>query len=122
MVCFASSRNQQHRNYKQLNKSPTSKISKIVKYQSKSTNTEEKSGIRSPSNFKILGYAFVPTYKKAVKGKYQLFVEEKRWKILKTKLKEITRKTSPLSFDERVQKIKEVQRGWINDFQICEHV
>jgi group II intron reverse transcriptase/maturase len=79
----------------------------------------EKSGIRRPSNFKILGYAFVPTYKKGDKGKYQLVVEEKRWKMLKTKLKEITRKTSPLSFDERVQKIKEVQRGWINYFRFA---
>ena len=33
------------------------------------------------------------------------------------KLKEITRKTSPLSFDERMQRIQWVQRGWINYFR-----
>ncbi len=79
----------------------------------------EKSGIRRPSNFQILGYCFVPTYKKGDKGKYQLVVEEKRLKTFKAKLKEITRKTSPMSFEERVQKIKEVQRGWINYFRFA---
>ncbi len=79
----------------------------------------EKSGIRRPSTFGILGYYFVPTYKKGDKGKYQLVVEEKRWKNLKTKLKEITRKTTPMSFDERMWKLKEVQRGWINYFRFA---
>jgi group II intron reverse transcriptase/maturase len=77
----------------------------------------EKSGIRRPSNFSILGYQFVPTYKKGDKGKYQLTVEQKRWKNLKEKLKEITRKTAPMSFDERIRKLKEVGRGWINYFR-----
>jgi len=34
----------------------------------------EKSGIRKPVNFTILGYGFVPTYVKGVHGKYQLVV------------------------------------------------
>ncbi len=79
----------------------------------------EKNGIRRPTGFKILGYGFVPTYKKGVKGEYQLVVEEKRWKGFKLKLKEITRKTSPMSFDQRMQKLKEVQRGWINYFRFA---
>lgn len=52
----------------------------------------EKSGIRKPVNFTILGYGFVPTYKKGDKGQYQLVVNEKRFKELKQKLKTITRK------------------------------
>jgi group II intron reverse transcriptase/maturase len=79
----------------------------------------EKNGIRRPTGFKILGYGFVPTYKKGVKGEYQLVVEEKRWKGFKLKLKEITRKTAPMSFDQRMQKLKEVQRGWINYFRFA---
>jgi len=78
---------------------------------------KEKSGIRRPSNFKILGYAFTPVFIKGTKGKYQLIVEKSRWQDFKFKLKEVTRKTSPMSFDERVQKLKEVQRGWINYFK-----
>jgi RNA-directed DNA polymerase len=79
----------------------------------------EKSGIRKPVNFTILGYGFVPTYEKGVKGKYQLVVSEKSWKTLKQKLKTITRKTTPMSFDERIQKLKEVGQGWLNYFRLA---
>ena len=79
----------------------------------------EKSGIRKPVNFVILGFGFVPTYKKGDKGKYQLVVSEKRWESLKQKLKIITRKTTPCTFDERIYKLKEVQRGWIQYFRIA---
>jgi RNA-directed DNA polymerase len=79
----------------------------------------EKSGIRRPMDFKILGYGFVPTYRKGDKGKYQLVVQEKRWESFKAKLKEFTRKTTPMSFDERIRKLKEVQRGWINNFKLA---
>lgn len=77
----------------------------------------EKSGIRRPVNFQILGYGFVPTYRKGEKGKYQLVVTKKRWESLKFKLKEITRKTYPMSFDERITRINQVVRGWINYFK-----
>jgi len=78
----------------------------------------EKSGIRTPMNFEILGCRFVPTYEKGAKGKYQLVVSEKRWKTLKEKLKAITRKTTPYSISTRIYKLKELQRGWINYFRI----
>jgi RNA-directed DNA polymerase len=79
----------------------------------------EKSGIRKPINFCLLGYSFVPTYEKGVQGKYQLIVEKSRWKQLKAKLKMVTRKTTPMSFDVRIQKIKAIQRGWINSFRLA---
>ncbi|MDD4149238.1 MAG: group II intron maturase-specific domain-containing protein [Bacteroidales bacterium] len=59
----------------------------------------------------------MPTYRKGEKGKYQLVVTKKRWESLKFKLKEITRKTYPLSFDERITRINQVIRGWINYFK-----
>ena len=79
----------------------------------------EKSGIYRPVNFTILGYGFTPTYRKGKKGKYQLVVDKARWKTLKTKLKEVTRKTSPISLDVRIQKLKEIHRGWINSFRLA---
>ncbi len=79
----------------------------------------EKSDIRKPVNFKILGYGFVPTYVKGEKGKYQLIVSEKSWKSLKEKLKTITRKTTPMSFLERIQKLKETAQGWLNYFRMA---
>jgi len=79
----------------------------------------EKSGIRKPVNFTILGYGFVPTYVKGEKGKYQLVVSEKSWKSLKQKIKTITRKTTPCSFDERIERLKELQRGWLGYFRLA---
>lgn len=79
----------------------------------------DKSGIRRPVTFQILGYGFVPTYRKGVKGKYQLVVASKRWIMFKAKLKEVTRKTTPMSFDERMSKLNSIQRGWINYFQFA---
>ena len=79
----------------------------------------EKSGIRRPVNFTIWGFEFVPTYVKGERGKYQLVVSEKGWKTLKQKLKTITRKTTPCTFDERIQRIKEVQRGWLGYYRIA---
>jgi group II intron reverse transcriptase/maturase len=79
----------------------------------------EKSGIRRPINFKILGFGFVPTYKKGERGKYQMIVSEKGWNSLKEKLKTITRKTTPSTFDERIQKINEIQRGWIEYYRLA---
>lgn len=79
----------------------------------------EKSGIRRPVNFSLLGYGFVPAYQKGIKGQYQLIVEKNRWQQLKYKLKEVTRKTTPMTFNERIQKIKEIHRGWINYFRLA---
>jgi group II intron reverse transcriptase/maturase len=77
----------------------------------------EKSGVRRPVNFQILGFGFVPAYQKGVKGQYQLVVTEKRWKILKAKLKDVTRKTNPMSLNERLVKLEQIQRGWVNYFK-----
>lgn len=78
----------------------------------------EKSGIRKPVQFTILGHGFVPTYVKGEKGKYQLVVQEKGWKTLKQKLKVLTRKTTPCSLSQRFKQLKEVQRGWINYYRM----
>ena len=78
----------------------------------------ENSGIRRPVNFEILGYKFVSVYKKGVKGQYQLTVSDQSWKSLKRSLKAITKKTTPSSLAERIVKLKEVQRGWLNYFRM----
>ncbi len=40
-------------------------------------------------------------------------------KSLKEKLKTITRKTTPMSFDERIRKLREVSQGWLNYFRMA---
>ncbi len=70
-----------------------------------SINTE-KSGIRKPVNFTILGFGFVPVYKKGSRNQYQLVVAEKTWKKLKGKLKSITQKTTAVKLEYRITKLK----------------
>lgn len=77
-----------------------------------------KSGIRRPVDFEVLGHGFTPTYKKGEKGKYQLVAKKGSWLNLKRKLKQITKKTLPYMFEERLRKLKEVYRGWINNFRL----
>lgn len=78
----------------------------------------EKSGIRRPNSFETLGYGFVPTYKKGERGQYQLVVAKSKWETLKQKLKRLTRKTTPASFDERIRDLNWVIRGWVNYFKL----
>lgn len=92
-------------------------IEKYLKTKLKLTINGEKSGVRKPVQFELLGFGFESTYKKGDKGKYQLVVGKKAWTRLKERLKSLTRKTAPISFDERIQKINEVQRGWFNYFR-----
>lgn len=84
----------------------------------KLTINRAKSGIRKPVQFSILGFEFVPTYVKGDKGKYQLVVNDKSWQALKRSLKTVTKKTAPNTFDERIAKLKEIQRGWLNYFRM----
>jgi len=77
---------------------------------------EEKSGIRTPNEFTILGYSFERT-----KGTndYRLTASVKSRRGLKEKLKAVTRKTIPYTFDERMSKLKEIQRGWVEYFRLA---
>nr|WP_317169829.1 group II intron reverse transcriptase/maturase [Nonlabens sp. Ci31] len=77
----------------------------------------EKSGIRKPLSFQVLGFGFVPTYKKGEKGRYQLVVKPSKWKEFKAKLKYLTKKTIPASFEKRIDRINLLIRGWINYFR-----
>ena len=77
-----------------------------------------KSGIRRPVNFELLGHGFVPIYKKGVKGHYVLVVANKSWEKLKRNLKSITKKTKPMSLLERLERLNQVCRGWMNNYRL----
>lgn len=104
---------------KQAARKVGNKIFLFLKDKLKLTINPDKSGIRRPGQFEILGYKFVPTYIKGDKGKYQLTVSDKGWERLKQKLKSITRKTSAKSFEQRITELKQVQQGWVNYFRMA---
>jgi len=79
----------------------------------------EKSGIRRPSNFTVLGHSFTSVYKKGSKGQYQLIVSKGSWAKLKRKLKEVTKKTLGYSFSDRLRKLKLIYQGWINNYRLA---
>jgi RNA-directed DNA polymerase len=79
----------------------------------------KKSGICRPSTFELLGHGFVSTYKKGEKGQYQLVVKKSSWESLKRKLKGFTKKTKPYSFEERLRKLAEVWKGWVNNYRLA---
>jgi len=103
--------------YKSQATSTLKAIEQVLKTKLKLTINKEKSGVRKPVQFELLGFGFEPTYKKGDRGKYQVVASKKAWHRLKQRLKTITRKTTPMRFEERITKINEVQRGWINYFR-----
>ena len=78
-----------------------------------------KSGIRRPLQFELLGYTFVSSYTKGERGNYQLVVSKGKWEKLKAQLKALTRKTIPMSFDERIKRLNWLIRGWTKTFKLA---
>ena len=81
------------------------------------TVNTKKSAIRKPLNYEYLGFAFESAYRKGERGQYQLVVSKDSLTELKYKIKGITRKTIPASFDERIQRLNLLMRGWLNYFK-----
>ncbi|MEB2787166.1 group II intron maturase-specific domain-containing protein [Algoriphagus persicinus] len=46
-------------------------------------------------------------------------MKKQSWENLKRKLKRITKKTLPYSFEERLQKLKEIWMGWVNNYRLA---
>ena len=76
----------------------------------------EKSKIARPNQVKYLGYGFYYTKKGIIKPKPHLKSIQK----FKRKLKQITKRSWSLSLDERIIKLNQVIRGWINYFRIAD--
>jgi group II intron reverse transcriptase/maturase len=94
-------------------------VYKFLKDKLKLPINREKSALRKPVTFRLLGFGFVPTYGKGDRGRYQLVVTEKGWKSFKAKLKTLTRKTTPMSLAERIARLNEVIRGWVTHYRMA---
>jgi len=78
---------------------------------------QKKTKICRPLQFNLLGHGYVASYKKGDRGKYRLCISKSSWKRLKEKIKIITRKTSPIPFEERIKRLNYLMRGWVNYFK-----
>ena len=92
-------------------------ITKFIGQKLKLKVNTEKTSICRPVNFHTLGYNFIGTYKRGEKGKYRLRVSPKRFKLMKCRVKEITRKTRPLSFNERIAELNSYIKNWIGYYR-----
>jgi RNA-directed DNA polymerase len=93
-----------------------SKIRDFIERKLKLSVNMDKTKIVKPNKLEILGFCFVPAYKKGDRG-WILAISKKSWINLKFKLKEITRKTAGLSVRERIAEINTLMRGWVNYFR-----
>ncbi len=108
---FLKSKRAANRTYRNVKRFIEQKLKLLV--------NREKTSICRPVNFNLLGYSFVPTYKKGEQGKYNLRVAPDRFSFLKERLKAITRKTSPKPFGDRIKELNQLTRGWVNYFKLA---
>jgi group II intron reverse transcriptase/maturase len=92
-------------------------VTSFIEQRLKLKVNRDKTKICRPISFSILGYNFVCTYEKGMKGKYQLRVCPKAFARMKAKVKEITRKTSPKSISVRIAELNRYMKGWLNYFR-----
>lgn len=92
-------------------------ITRFLETKLKLEVNKEKTTVCRPVKFELLGHCFTSTYKKGERGKYRLSVSKKSWKRLKEKIKLITKKTLPIPFTERIERLNWLMRGWVNYFK-----
>ena len=92
-------------------------ITNFIEQKLKLKVNQEKTSICRPATFHTLGYNFISTYRRGEKGKYRLRVSPKRFAVMKRKVKEITRKSRPLSFAKRIKELNDYVKGWIGYFR-----
>ena len=74
----------------------------------------EKSKVARPNQIKYLGFGFYYTKTGIIKPKPHIKSIQK----FKRKLKQLTKRSWSISLDERIIKLNQVIRGWINYFKI----
>ena len=76
---------------------------------------QEKTVVSYVQGIKYLGYSF-----RVSKGKCSLTVHSKSKTKLKSKLKELTKRSNGWGYEKRKQKLNEYMRGWVGYFHLAE--
>jgi RNA-directed DNA polymerase len=88
-------------------------INRFVEDKLKLKVNKEKSAVRYIGHMGLLGYGIY----RMRSQKFGLKVIESNWQKFVRKCKAITRKSYPISYDERVARLKEYCSGWIGYFR-----
>jgi RNA-directed DNA polymerase len=88
-------------------------ISRFVERKLKLKVNSEKSAVRYAGHMELLGYGIY----RMRNQKFGLKVIESNWQKFVRRCKSITRKSRPLSFDERVKELRVLCYGWIGYFR-----
>ena len=91
-------------------------ITKFIKKKLGLKVNVEKSKVARPNQIKYLGYGFYYTKTGIIKPKPHLKSVQK----FKRKLKQLTKRSWSISLEERIVKLNQVIRGWINYFRIAD--
>jgi len=75
-----------------------------------------KSEVRNPSEIKILGFGL---YAKKDEG-YRIRIHPKSIEKIKEVVRKESRKTKAIKLEERLRRLKEIIRGWVNYFRIAD--
>lgn len=88
-------------------------ITKWIERKLKLKVNATKTKVTKPMNLKYLGFGFVK-----MGDKWEARPHGDSVKAFKRKLKRLTKRSWPMSMDERIQRLNSVIRGWINYFRI----
>ena len=92
-------------------------ITRFITQKLKLVVNRKKTSICRPSNFHTLGYQVLSVYERGARGKYRLRVSPPRLKQMKQRVKEITRKTRPVSIRQRITELNSYVTGWIGYYR-----
>lgn len=87
-------------------------ISEWIEQKLKLRVNREKSGIRRPESGQLLGFGFWQNQE----GEIRAQVSEKSYERLKEKIRKMTSRSWSISMDERIERLMQITRGWINYF------
>ena len=90
-------------------------VTKLIENNLKLKVNKNKSAVDLVTNRKFLGFSFY--YRK---GKFKIRIHDKSIKRFRDKIRDITNRNRGISIDERILRLNDSTRGWINYFGIAD--